>query len=72
VTRAALAKCPSQIPPELAIPEGNKLAFSFGASGVQRYVCAGDGTNWTFIEPVADLYDKHGRIAGHHYKGPAW
>jgi hypothetical protein len=72
VTRAALAKCPSKIPPELAIPEGNKLAFSFGASGVQRYVCADDGSKWTFIEPVAELYDKHGRVAGHHYKGPTW
>lgn len=72
VASAALATCPPKIPPELAIPEGNKLAFTFGASGVQRYVCADDGSKWTFVEPEADLFDKHGRVAGHHYKGPTW
>jgi hypothetical protein len=68
----ALATCPPKIPPELAIPEGNRLAFTFGASGVQRYVCPADGSKWTFVEPEADLFDKHGRPTGHHYKGPTW
>lgn len=71
---AALAKCPPAIPEALAIPAGNRLAFSLGASGVQRYTCTDNAgvTSWVFSEPEADLFDKHGRIAGSHYKGPTW
>lgn len=72
LSNEALATCPPKIPPELAIPEGNRLAFTFGASGVQRYACPADGSKWTFVEPEADLFDKHGRSTGHHYKGPTW
>jgi hypothetical protein len=72
LSNAALATCPPKIPPELAIPEGNRLAFTFGASGVQRYTCPADGSKWTFVEPEADLFDKRGRPTGHHYKGPTW
>jgi hypothetical protein len=72
VASEELATCPPKIPPELAVPEGNRLAFTFGASGVQRYSCPADGTKWTFVEPDADLFDKHGRPTGHHYKGPTW
>jgi hypothetical protein len=68
----ALATCPSKIPPELAVPEGNQLAFALGASGVQRYSCPADGAKWTFVEPEADLFDRRGRIVGHHFKGPTW
>jgi hypothetical protein len=68
----ALATCPPKIPPELVVPEGNKLAFTYGASGVQRYSCPADGSKWTFVEPEADLFDKRGRSTGHHYKGPTW
>jgi Protein of unknown function (DUF3455) len=72
MTRAALSKSPAKTPPELAISDGHKLAFSFGASGVQRYACAQDGAKWTFVEPIAELYDKHGRVAGQHFRGPTW
>jgi hypothetical protein len=68
----ALATCPPKIPAELAIPEGNRLAFTFGASGVQKYSCPADGSKWTFTGPEADLFDKHHNITGHHYAGPTW
>lgn len=71
---AALAKCPPAIPEALAIPEGNRLAFSLGAKGVQRYTCTDNAgvTSWVLLEPDADLFDKHGRFAGTHYAGPTW
>jgi hypothetical protein len=60
--------------PTLAVPDGNKLKFSYDAVGVQIYACSvtATGFGWVFKAPEANLYDKHGRDAGIHYAGPTW
>lgn len=66
--------------PELPLPlcqsirveAGNKVAFHTYALGIQVY--RWNGTAWTFVEPVANLYaDKgfRGQV-GTHYAGPTW
>jgi hypothetical protein len=57
---------------ELQIPEGNKLAFSVYASGVQVY--SWNGTSWGFVGPIATLYANAGMTGkvGLHYGGPTW
>ena len=62
--------CERDIPAQIAVPEGNKLAFQFHAEGVQIYTC--QNAAWTFNGPEADLFDKHGRHKGTHYAGPTW
>jgi Protein of unknown function (DUF3455) len=62
------------IPEALMVPDGNKLAFTLYAEGVQIYDCktAADGNAaWVFRAPEADLFSgKH--LAGSHYAGPTW
>src|SRR5262249_52158926 len=45
--------------PVLEVPAGNRLAFSFDASGVQTYTC--NGSTWVNA-PIANLYDKNGKL----------
>jgi len=65
---------PPPVPPALAVPDGNKLAFHFDAIGFQIYGCQKNGTSfaWVFQAPEADLFDKHGHLVGKHYVGPTW
>lgn len=75
VAEQALSACLPDIPPELAVPAGNRLAFLLDATGVQIYDCkaSADGSSaaWTFRAPEADLL-KRDHIAGSHYAGPTW
>jgi hypothetical protein len=54
------------------VPEGNKVAFSTYAEGVQIYRWT--GTSWTLVGPDATLYaDAEGNgLVGIHYAGPTW
>jgi hypothetical protein len=64
-----------RIPPELAVPKGNRFAFVTFADGVQIYDCksvADAAPAWTFRAPEADLYGVFGWPAGSHYAGPTW
>lgn len=63
-----------EVPAALAVPEGNRLAFVFDASGQQIYGCQATtaGYGWVLIAPDADLFKRNGRIAGTHYAGPTW
>jgi hypothetical protein len=73
--QALACPAPTPTPAALAVPEGNRLAFSFSARGTQNYACkpAADGSFvWTFVEPDAVLYGPGGHVAGHHYAGPTW
>jgi hypothetical protein len=58
--------------PEIAVPEGNKLAMRLYAQGVQVYRWTEAG--WTFVEPVATLYADAGfsGVVGTHFRGPKW
>lgn len=69
-----VAACVPDVPAVLAVPAGNKLAFSYDAIGVQIYGCDANttGYGWVLRGPDAKLYGKHGKFAGIHYKGPTW
>jgi hypothetical protein len=66
--------CEKQLPPQLAVPEGNRLAFQFHAEGAQIYTCqtSADSFAWVFTAPDAELFDRHGHQVGTHYAGPTW
>jgi hypothetical protein len=65
---------PGELPPSLAVPAGNDLAFTLEAEGVQVYACAVSGAsfNWAFQAPEARLSETSGLAAGTHYAGPTW
>jgi hypothetical protein len=61
-----------EVPANLQVPEGNKVAFHAYAAGVQIYQW--NGTNWAFVAPEAVLFadaGDHGEVALH-YAGPTW
>jgi hypothetical protein len=62
------------VPPVLALPAGNRLAFALDAVGQQLYACRQNATGygWVFVAPEADLLKPNGQIAGSHYAGPTW
>ncbi|HWO12627.1 MAG TPA: DUF3455 domain-containing protein, partial [Polyangiaceae bacterium] len=66
--------CVPQVPPALAVPAGNKLAFYYDAVGVQIYGCdtTATGYGWVLRGPDANLYGHKGKLAGTHYVGPTW
>ena len=66
--------CQPQVPPALAVPAGNKLAFVYDATGVQIYGCdaTATGYGWVFRAPEAKLYGHKGKQTGIHYAGPTW
>jgi hypothetical protein len=67
-------RLPTLPDPSLAVPAGNKLAFSLDGVGVQIYACqaTATGTAWVFQAPQATLFDSCGRVAGTHFVGPTW
>jgi hypothetical protein len=69
-----LRALPELSSPTLAVPDGNRLAFYFDATGVQIYTCqaAATGFAWTFQAPEALLFDRRGRAVIDHYAGPTW
>ena len=74
---SAPSACSGPVPPQLAAPNGNGLAFELLAEGVQIYSCAeSSGATgapaWTFQAPEATLMDRSGVRAGTHGAGPTW
>ena len=57
---------------DLHVDEGNRVAFSVYAEGVQIYRWS--GTAWALLGPEATLYaDASGNgVVGTHYAGPTW
>ncbi|HET6410976.1 MAG TPA: DUF3455 domain-containing protein [Anaeromyxobacter sp.] len=68
------SSCGRELPPSLAVPPGNDLAFALEAEGVQIYSCkARDASyGWEFQAPEARLSTPRGQGAGRHYAGPTW
>jgi hypothetical protein len=71
---AAACRLDIAIPAAIAVPDGNKFAFSFHAEGVQIYKCTlnGSSASWVFQAPQADLFGNHHHFVGTHYAGPTW
>jgi hypothetical protein len=64
----------TQVPAQLAVPEGEKLVLRVHAKGDQIYTCkkTGDLYTWTLKEPQAELFDEQNKVIGHHSVGPSW
>jgi hypothetical protein len=64
------------VPAVLDPPADQSLAMVVRAKGVQVYECRarkdGNGFEWTFVAPEAELFDRHGRHLGTHGAGPYW
>lgn len=62
------------VPPEIAVPEGNKLFLLGHAVGVQIYSCNATvgGYRWEFVAPRAELYADNGKRIATHFGGPTW
>jgi len=62
---------PADVPAELAVPAGHKLAFAVQATGVQIYECdlTKSAPEWKLHAPRADLADDKGAAIGIHYGG---
>jgi hypothetical protein len=61
-----------QVPEALQVPAGEQLLLRTHATGVQIYVCAANGAQWTLKAPAAVLRNLHGVVIGHHAAGPSW
>lgn len=71
------AQPPSDVPPSLQAPAGQKLTRMLHGTGVQIYQCTASSQNpprygWVFQAPAADLSDRSGKDIGRHYDGPTW
>jgi hypothetical protein len=65
------------VPDKLKPRANESLVHIVPAKGVQIYECrakSGEagGYGWTFVAPVADLFDASGNKIGRHYAGPHW
>src|SRR5882672_10087184 len=58
--------CAPSVPPVLAVPDGNQLAFHLDALGVQIYGCRSlpTGFAWVFSAPEAQLFNRGGHVVG--------
>src|SRR4030095_6489098 len=67
------------VPPIIAVPEGNRVIWHTYATGVQIYQVQQSTTDpnlylWVFIAPSATLFSDAGftKPVGTHYLGPTW
>ena len=60
--------------PLVPAPQGAPLLLEVMADGVQVYSCQpkGQGFEWTFKAPEANLFDQQGVQIGAHFAGPSW
>jgi hypothetical protein len=60
--------------PLVPAPQGAPLLLEVMADGVQVYSCQpkGQGFEWTFKSPEANLFDQQGLQIGAHFAGPSW
>jgi Protein of unknown function (DUF3455) len=73
---ALLAACGAAQAAEPLVPPppGAPLLLEVMVDGVQIYSCdpKGQGFEWRFKAPEANLFDKQGRQIGAHFAGPTW
>jgi len=68
---------PTDVPPTLQVPAGQKLTRMLHGTGVQIYQCKASAKDpsryaWVYQEPKAELSDRSGKDVGRHYAGPTW
>jgi hypothetical protein len=72
-----IARPPTDVPPTLQVPAGQKLTRMLHGTGVQIYQCKASAKDpsrytWVYQEPKAELSDRSGKDVGRHYAGPTW
>ena len=84
VACAAIAGCAGttgmtapEVPAAIAVPAGNKLAFTLKGSGLLNYECrakadAPGSFDWALASPDAVLKDRNDALVGKYYGGPTW
>lgn len=75
-TMGSAMKAPD-VPAALAVPAGNKVAFTLKGSGLLNYECRAKadapGTfEWVLASPDAVLKDQNDALVGKYYGGPTW
>lgn len=65
------------VPAAIAVPTGNKLAFTLKGSGLLNYECRAKADapgvfEWALISPDAALRDQRDALVGKYYGGPTW
>jgi hypothetical protein len=70
----ALAGVAYAADPLVPAPQGAPLLMEVAADGVQVYACEakGQGFEWVFKAPEANLFDQKGLQVGTHFAGPTW
>src|SRR5262245_35902440 len=60
--------------PLVPAPPRAPVLLDLAADGVQIYTCEakGQGYEWAFKAPEANLFDKQGLQFGTHFAGPSW
>lgn len=65
-----------EVPAAIAVPAGNKVAYTLKGSGLLNYECRAkadaSGFDWVLASPDAVLRDKSDAIVGKYYGGPTW
>jgi hypothetical protein len=63
---------PPPVPPELEVPEGNKVFREGHAVGTQNYICLPSGSDfvWTFFGPQATLFNDDDEQIVTHFLSP--
>ena len=65
-----------EVPAAIAVPSGNKVAYTLKGSGLLNYECRAkadaSGFDWALASPEAVLRDKNDAIVGKYYGGPTW
>ena len=65
------------VPAAVAVPAGNKLAFTLKGSGLLNYECRAKADSaglfeWALVSPDAVLRDSSDALVGKYYGGPTW
>ncbi len=65
------------VPAAIAVPGGNRLAFTLKGSGLLNYECrakadAPSAFEWALVSPDAALRDDRDALVGKYYGGPTW
>ena len=65
---------PRDVPPSIAVPDGNVLSDVGHARGFQIYTCQvqGTGHGWVLLQPMAVLLEDGHKPFALHYGGPSW
>jgi hypothetical protein len=74
IATVAIAGVARAADPLVPAPQGAPMLLEVAADGVQIYACEakGQGFEWVFKAPEANLFDKQGLQVGTHFAGPTW